>query len=157
VGKIVTTHLVASAPISAVWRLLIDLDGYRTWNPYITDAAGTVDVGQRLTLTVQVSHSHHQTCKPWVTAVEQHRYVEWLSRTGLPGVFDTRHSVKLTPMMGGGRILIQQSATFTGLVLPRANALLGRTRDGFAAMNEALAREAVRIANWEQSNPGQPT
>lgn len=141
--KIVTTHVVASARIGAVWETLIDLDGYRNWNPYITDAAGTVDVGQRLTLTVQPSHGRPQTCKPWVTAVEQHRYVEWLSRTGLPGVLDTRHSVKLTSMMGGGRTLIQQSATFTGVMLPFAGALLSRSRDDFTAMNEALAQEAA--------------
>lgn len=145
-GKIVTTHLVASAPIGAVWETLIDLDGYRTWNPCITDAAGTVDVGQRLTLKVEPPHGRPQTCKPWVTAVEQHRYVEWLSRTGLPGIFDTRRSVKLTPMMSGGRTLIQQSATFTGVLLPLADALLGRTRDGFTDMNEALAQESARTS-----------
>ena len=83
--------------------------------------------------------------RPWVTAVEQYRYIEWLGRLGLPGIFDGRHSFTLTPM-AGGRTLIQQSETFTGALVPFTGSLLARTRAGFVAMNEALAEQAARSA-----------
>ena len=77
--------------------------------------------------------------KPCVTAVEQHHYIEWLGRLGLPGIFDGRHSFTPTPM-AGGRTLVQQSETFTGMLVPFTAAVLARTRAGFVEMNEALAR-----------------
>jgi hypothetical protein len=83
--------------------------------------------------------------KPWVTAVEQHHYIEWLGRLALPGIFDGRHSFTLTPLTGG-RTLIQQSETFTGVLIPFTGAMLARTRAGFAAMNEALAQHTARSA-----------
>ncbi len=81
--------------------------------------------------------------KPWVTAVEHHHYVEWLGRLALPGIFDGRHSFTLTPMTGC-RTLVQQSETFTGLLIPFTGSMLARTRAGFVSMNEALAQQTTR-------------
>ena len=83
--------------------------------------------------------------RPWVTAVEPHRYLEWLGHLVLPGVLDGRHSFTLTPM-SSGRTLLQQSETFTGVLTPFTGSLLDRTRAGFVAMNDALARRASRPA-----------
>ena len=79
--------------------------------------------------------------RPWVTAVEEHRYIEWLGRLGMPGVFDGRHSFTLTPI-ATGRTLLQQSETFSGALIPFSGSILTRTRVGFDAMNEAIAQEA---------------
>ena len=48
--------------------------------------------------------------------------------------------------MAGGRTLLQQSETFTGVLIPFIGSTLIRTRAGFVAMNEALARQATRTA-----------
>jgi len=140
-SKIITTHLTVPAPVADLWETLTHLADYRRWNPFITAAAGTLSVGERLTLTIQPPGGRAMTFKPWVTAVEPQRYVEWLGRLALPGIFDGRHSFTLTPMTGG-RTLIQQSETFTGVLTPFTGAVLARTRAGFVAMNEALAHEA---------------
>ena len=84
------------------------------------------------------------TVRPWVTAVEEHRYLEWLGRLGMPGLFDGRHSFSLTPLPGG-RTLLQQSETFTGLLVPVAGSILTPTRAGFEAMNQALAQQTQRL------------
>ena len=146
VSKILTTHLTVPASAEDVWETLIDLDGYGSWNPFITNGAGTIDVGQRLHLTMQLSDARPMTFKPWVTAVERHRYLEWLGRLGLPGLFDGRHSFTLTPL-SGGRTLIQQSETFTGLLVPFTGAVLPRTRAAFDAMNQALSQRAIRLSS----------
>jgi hypothetical protein len=143
--KIIATHLTVSAPVEDVWKTLTDLAGYRTWNPFITAAAGTFSVGERLDLTIQPPGGRAMAFKPWVTAVEQHHYVEWLGRLALPGIFDGRHSFTLTPMTGG-RTLLQQSETFTGVLIPFTGSMLARTRAGFVAMNEALAQQSTRSA-----------
>lgn len=142
--RIITTHLTVQARAEDVWHVLIDVGEYHSWNPFITEAAGAVVVGQRMKLRVQPPGGRAMTFKPWVTAVQQHRYLEWLGRAALPGLVDGRHSFSLTPMPGG-RTLLQQSETFTGVMLPFTGSILTRTRAGFDAMNEALARRMTRL------------
>jgi hypothetical protein len=151
-SKIITTHLTVDAPVDDVWKALTDLDGYRLWNPFIPAAAGTIEVGGRLSLTVHPPGGRAMTFEPWVTAVEQHHYVEWLGRLGMPGIFDGRHSFRLTAMTSG-RTLVQQSETFSGLLIPFTGSLLARTRAGFVAMNQALAEQTTRPATPSVDNP----
>ena len=141
-SKIITTHLMVNADVDTVWRTLTDLAGYHRWNPFITAAAGNLTVGERLDLTIQLPGSRAMIFTPWVTAVEQHHYLEWLGRLVLPGIFDGRHSFTLTPR-AGGRTLLQQSETFSGAMIPFTGSTLARTRAGFVAMNEALAQQAT--------------
>jgi hypothetical protein len=142
-SKIITTHLTVDAAVEDVWETLTDLAGYQRWNPFITAAAGTIQAGERLALTIQPPGGRAMGFKPWVTAVEQHHYVEWLGHLGLPGLFDGRHSFTLTAM-AGGRTLVQQSETFTGVLVPFTGPMLARTRAGFVALNEALAQATPR-------------
>jgi hypothetical protein len=143
-SKFITTHLTVDSPVEQVWQTLTDLDGYACWNPFITAAAGVIGVGQHLKLRMQPPGGRAMTFKPWVTAMEEHRYLEWLGRLGMPGLFDGRHSFSLTPLPGG-RTLLQQSETFTGVLVPFAGSILTPTRTGFEAMNEALARKSLRL------------
>ena len=144
-SKIITTHLTVSASVEDLWRTLTDLAAYRPWNPFITAAAGTVSVGERLNLTIQPPGGGRAVAfKPWVTTVEEHHYIEWLGHLALPGVFDGRHSFTLTPMTRG-RTLFQQSETFTGLLTPFSKSMLWRARTGFVAMNDALAQYTTQF------------
>lgn len=145
-GKIITTHLIVEASAADVWQILLDLAGYRSWNPFITAAAGTIRMGERLNLTIAGPGGRAMACRPWVTAVEEPRYLEWLGRLALPGILDGRHSFTLTPTAGGGRTLLQQTETFSGLLIPFTASILARARAGFVAMNEALAEQATRSA-----------
>jgi hypothetical protein len=132
-----TTHVTVGAPVEGVWRTLTDLTGYQTWNPYLIAAAGTISVGERVNLTIQPPGGRRLTYKPWVTAVEPHRYLEWFGRLFVSGMFTARHSFTLTSM-AGGRTLVQQSGTFSGVLVRFFRPMLDRTRCGFEAMNEAL-------------------
>jgi hypothetical protein len=139
--RIITTHLTINAPPDAVWGTLSDLDRFSTWNPFITSAAGTLLVGERLKLTIHPPGGRPKKFRPWVTAVEEHHYLEWIGHLGLPGIFDGRHSFELTPI-ADGRTLLQQSETFTGVLTPFAGSILARSRSGFDSMNEAMAHHA---------------
>ena len=141
----ITTNLTVATPVADVWKVLTDLPGYGAWNPFITDAVGTLVVGERLRLTIQPPGGRAMEFRPWVTAVEEHHYVEWLGRLALPGLFDGRHSFTLTTITSG-RTLIQQSESFTGVLVPFSGSVVARTRAGFEAMNRALARRAEQSA-----------
>ena len=136
-SRIITTHLILDFAVEKVWLTLTGLSEYSEWNPFITSAGGILEVGERLEVTIQPPGGRPMKFKPWVTAVEPHRYLEWLGRAGMPGIFDGRHSFTLTPMTGG-RTLVQQSETFSGALVPFAGLLFARTRLGFDQMNEAL-------------------
>jgi len=141
-SKIITTHLFVDAGVREVWATLTDLAGYDGWNPFITSAAGEVAVGERLDLTIQPPGGRAMRLRPWVTAVEECHYLEWLGRRAVPGTLDGRHSFKLTPL-GGNRTLVQQSETVTGALAPFTRPALARSQAGFVAMNEALARQSL--------------
>jgi hypothetical protein len=141
-SKIITTHITLNTSLERVWTTLTTLDEYHHWNPFITSAAGVLKVGERLDITIQPRGARPMRFKPWVTAVEPHRYVEWLGRLVVPGVFDGRHSFTLTPL-AGGRTLLQQAETFSGALVPFSGSVLARTRDGFNGMNVALDRETA--------------
>lgn len=143
-SKIITTLVTIDVPADVVWQALTQLNRYRRWNPFITAAVGNLSVGERLDLTIQPPGARAMSFRPWVTEVEEHRYIEWLGRLGMPGVFDGRHSFTLTPI-ATGRTLLQQSETFSGALIPFSGSILTRTRAGFNAMNGALAQEASRL------------
>ena len=137
----ITTHSTVTATVEDLWMTLTDLAGYARWNPFIIAAAGDVRVGERLDLIILPPGGRATASRPWVTALEPPRYLEWMGRALLPGVFDGRHSFTLTALPGG-RTLVQQAGTFTGLMVPFAEGVLNRTRAGFATMDEALTRHA---------------
>ncbi len=137
--RLITTHGTVTASVEDVWMTLTDLAGYARWNSFIIAAAGDVRVGERLDLVLLPPGGRATVSRPWVTAVEPPRYLEWLGCALLPGVFDGRHSFTLTSMPGD-RTLLQQAGTFTGVMVPFAEGVLSRTRAGFVAMNAALAR-----------------
>lgn len=145
-SRLIRTHLTVNAPLETVWHTLVHLPGYQSWNPFITTANGDVTVGSRLDLTITPAHGRAVRSRPWVTALQAPHYLEWLGRLAVPGLLDSRHSFSLTPI-AEGRTLLQQSATFTGLLLPLAGTHLAQTRAGFAAMNDALAAHAERPAH----------
>ena len=134
----ISTDVLIDAPVEAVWARLIDLEHYATWNPFITSAAGSPSLGQRLTLTVLPPGGRPMTFRPRVATVEENQCVEWIGRLGLPGIFDGRHRFRLTSTPEG-RTMLEQSETFSGVLIPFAGSMIARTGKGFAAMNSALA------------------
>jgi hypothetical protein len=145
-SRLIRTHLTVNAPLEIVWQKLVHLPGYHAWNPFITTASGEVTVGSRLDLTIKPPGGRAVRSRPWVTALQPPRYLEWLGRCAVPGLLDSRHSFALT-RMAAGRTLLQQSETFTGLLVPLSGTNLAQTRAGFAAMNAALAEQAERSAH----------
>jgi len=140
----ITTEIEIDAPPTEVWAALIDLDRYTEWNPFITEAAGEVKVGERLTNRMQQPDQRAMTFRPEVTVVEPNETFEWLGHLGVSGVFDGRHRFALTELTDG-RTRLVQSEQFSGLLVRLMRKRLdGGTVAGFEAMNEALAAHVTK-------------
>ena len=125
------------APPDEVWRQLVDFPGYAGWNPFITSATGSAQVGDGLRLRMQPPGGRGTTFRPRVTAVSSGRALEWLGSLGVRGIFDGRHRFELAPTASGTHLTQQE--TFTGLLVRPLRGSLDRgTRAGFEAMNAAL-------------------
>lgn len=136
------TEITIDAPPERVWRILTDLEGYRSWNPFLVESSGQVEIGQRLVNRLQAPGGRAQTFRPTVTAVDHARTFEWLGRLGLPGIFDGRHRFDLEPTADGGTRLVHQEHFNGVLVRLLRSSLDTGTRQGFELMNQALKARA---------------
>jgi len=139
--KKLETEVAIDAPPSVVWEILIDLDRYEEWNPFVVEAEGTVGVGSKLRLRLQPPGGRGTTFRPTVTIADPERDFEWLGHLGFPGVFDGRHHFHLEAVPNGTRFV--QSEEFTGVMVPVfARSLDGNIRAGFEALNQAIKARA---------------
>ncbi|QYG95553.1 SRPBCC domain-containing protein [Iamia sp. SCSIO 61187] len=137
----VLTSIDIPAPPDRVWHHLTAFDAYPAWNPFITDASGVLRVGDRLQVRLHPPGGRPQSFRPRVTVVEPGAVLAWQGRIGGPWLFAGDHRFALTPIAEGTRL--DHGETFTGLLVPLLRRSLdGPTRDGFEAMNRALADRA---------------
>lgn len=145
---ITTTVDIAASP-EEVWAVLTDVERYSDWNPFIIQASGTIAEGGRLRLRMRpgaTDDARVQRFQPTVTDVAPGRVLQWRGSLGVRGIFDGHHRFEVSRAADGGTHLLH-AETFTGLLARPLLALIGRaTRDGFEAMNAALADEVARRA-----------
>jgi hypothetical protein len=141
-GKTYVSEINIDASPARVWQVLSDLDAYQEWNPFILQAAGRAEVGERLTLRMQPVGGSVRTLRPTVVEAREGELLHWLGRLGVPGILDANHSFALYDRDGGGTHLVQKEH-FGGLLVPFVAGTLERgTLPAFARMNEALKRRA---------------
>jgi hypothetical protein len=136
------TEITINAPSDVVWQVLVDLDRYAEWNPFVVEASGRVGVGERLVNRLQPPGGRAMTFRPTVTEVDGGRVLEWLGRLGLPGVFDGRHRFELRATPSGGTTLVHTERFDGLLVRAMRSGLDTNTKAGFEAMNAALKTRA---------------
>jgi hypothetical protein len=134
-----TTIDIEAAP-DRVWEILTDLPRYSQWNPFIREAAGTVAVGNRLSLRMVRATGKASTFRPTVLTADPGKELRWIGRLLVPGIFDGEHRFVLAAANGGTRLT--QSEKFGGLLIPFTGKLLNETADSFAALNKALKEQA---------------
>ena len=79
--------------------------------------------------------------KPTVTGWESERFFQWYGKVGFRGIFDGKHSFRLTPTEHGTRF--EHSERFTGILgWMMSGKMRRRTETGFRAMNDASRRAA---------------
>lgn len=125
-----------------VWQVLIDLDRYTDWNPFITSSVGKPEVGEKLINRLRSPGGKVMTFKPMVTVVEPIKTFEWLGRLGMRGIFDGRHRFELHVLPSGGTRLVHSEEVNGVLVRALRKLLDTKTKKGFDAMNAELKTRA---------------
>ena len=139
----ISTTVEIDAPPARVWSVLVDLDAYREWNPFIVEAAGTVAAGERLALRMALPGREPMSINPRLLVVESERELRWKGRLVIPGLFDGEHVFVLTAI-DGGRTRLDHWERFSGLLLPIAKpTIYDDTVASFHALNAALAKRAA--------------
>ncbi len=67
------TEITIDAPIEEVWAVLIDLDSFPEWNPFMPSAGGVVAEGEQLEVTIRPPGAKGSTVKPRVTELQADR------------------------------------------------------------------------------------
>ena len=127
---------IAASP-ERVWDTVSDLKAFAGWNPFMTQAAGDLVVGARLSITIEPPGGKPMSFKPKVLEVEPNLRLRWIGRFLLPGLFDGEHLLQVEPL-GDGRSRFTQSERFSGVLTWFSGKLFERTEAGFEAMNAAL-------------------
>ena len=91
-----------AAPAAVVWNVLVDLDAFSTWNPFITSAEGQLRVGSRLTLRMQPVGAAAVTLRPSVVEVVEGHRLRWQGRLVVRGLFDADHLFVVEPLGADG-------------------------------------------------------
>ncbi len=138
----VCTQIEIQAPASVVWDLLIDLDQYHRWNPFIVQAKGRIAPGARVEVSPQLTARRRTTFWPDVTSYVEGCQFAWTGAIVHPWFAQGEHLFRLQPI-AADRVLLEHNEVFFGiggLLVGLLGAKL--TQRGFDAMNRALKREA---------------
>ena len=142
--KEIKTEIEINAPIDKVWKILIDVDSYPKWNPFITSLEGTIREGSIFKVTIHPPESKPMTFKPKCLSVIDNQEFIWLGHLIVPGIFDGKHIFELSEL-GSRTTRFVQREEFKGLLLPLLWKKLDvNTRKGFELMNEKLKEEAEK-------------
>ena len=139
-------HIESEIDIAAtperVWSILTDISAYPSWNPFIRAIKGSIEKGQRLTVSIQPTGGKAMTFRPTVLVAAPNTELRWLGHFLIPGIFDGEHYLKIV-QTDAGRGRFTQGERFSGVLVGMAKATLNRgTKSGFIAMNAALKARA---------------
>ena len=140
----IETMIDIHAPVADIWRILTDLPRYTEWNPLVIRESGSLAVGKRLEVAVQLPGGRSMSFTPVLVALIPQKEIRWLGSFVIPGLFAGEHSFLLIPQ-SHGTTRFNHSEHFTG-VLPSlmGNQWYKRVRQGFESMNHALKERAER-------------
>lgn len=133
--RVIHTETEIEASPERVWAVLTDFAGYPAWNPLITDASGTLAVGETLTLRMMPG-GKPQTFTPEVLAVRENAELRWLGALRWSWLFSGEHRFALSGVGDGTRLV--QSEVFRGVLVPLLRTMIDQAERDFRALNAAL-------------------
>ena len=128
-----------AAPVSAVWEVLADLEGWPDWNPLYPRIEGRLSIGAPLRLELHVPGEPPATQAVSVIDWVPNAQLVWAAKYG-GGLITSARYLELEALTETGCVF-SNGELYRGLgarFIPRR--LRARTREGFAALGEALKR-----------------
>lgn len=135
----IETQVDISARRDQVWRVILDLQNYGGWNPFIRSAVGEPIQNQTIEIVMHLAEKGRQKYRVRLTVVRPQEEFRWLGRFKFPGLIDGNHAFLLeSDACGGTRV--RHVEEFSGLLVPFVwkGFLLRYLRPAFIALNENL-------------------
>jgi hypothetical protein len=73
----IRTEMHIAATPEAVWDLLINVNDYATWHPYIKEISGELEVGKRIRVSVINLDSTEQTFSAYILELDPCKQLSW--------------------------------------------------------------------------------
>jgi hypothetical protein len=133
------------ASVDTVWRILVDLDNYHTWNRFTPKVETTLEVGSPVLLHVQMTPKKMLKQKEWVRVVKPRSELTWGMTMGHPIFLAARRSQTLTPL-DEFTTRYQTVDRMSGILVPLVMLLYGKKiKRGFDAVAEGLRARAESL------------
>ena len=134
----INTGILIDASADEVWNVLVDFEKYPTWSPFIKSVSGSPVKGGSLNVSIQLDRQEAMTFSPSVIVSKPGHELRWISRVGVPFVFDGEMFFKIDEV-APGKVHFKLGEHFTGFLLHfKWEDMKASTRAGFEATNEAL-------------------
>ena len=143
---IVRTQIEIEAPVERIWEILVDLDRYHEWNPFITNATGRIAPGATFKVSPVSDRGKRHVFVPQVTDYQEHREFTWTGEFYFRWLALGDHTFRLTPV-NDGRVRLDHDERIYGMAAPFVYLMAKeQIRTGFEAMNIALRARAEQWA-----------
>jgi len=139
------SEITIDAPPSIVWKILTDTSRYAAWNPLVVRYEGELRAGARAKLTLVLEGRRTPKIPVRIDVFDPNVELAW---TGGPrALLQGTHYFRLHDL--GTKTRFVHGERFVG-ALARVLPLFGaKVMANYAALNEALKREAERVAKRE--------
>ncbi len=142
----IETRIAIDAPAKTVWSVLVDLDAYAQWNPFIVNAKGVIAEGETLFCEPRMPGGRQYTFTPTVTRCVEGSEFAWTGFVLHPKIACGEHIFRIEEL-GDERVILLHDEVFSGLLAPLVMRFSGRsTEQGFVLMNEAVKQRAEALA-----------
>ena len=134
-----------AAPAERVWQVIVDLDRYPEWNPFVVACRSSLRVGDPIDMRVRVLPFFAQPQRETILEHEPGRLLCYgLPKRGPGALFSRRcHEVDA---QGHARSRYVSRFELDGWLAPVVRTLLGRRlAAGFAAMSAAIGKRAEEV------------
>ena len=140
--NLIKTSITINASAQRVWDILVDLESYSQWNPFILRAQGTIALGQRLVCEPKLPGGRQYTFTPRITRCIPGTEFAWTGDVIHSALAAGEHIFKLREI-APNKVELIHDEVFTGLLAPLVMYFAKyQTTQGFILMNEALQTRA---------------
>lgn len=142
---VIDSTVEINAPAETVWQVITDLPRYGEWNPFCLAASSSLQPGDTIEMTVQLTARPQQVIEVMREFVPGRRFAYSMKPAPM-GALSSLRSHDVEPL-GPGRARYRSYFQLKGWLMPLVRALLGRKLEhGFGGMTTAVARRSEQLA-----------
>ena len=137
--KSVHTELVIPATPGEIWSVLMDVPGYKEWNPVLIPAEGELREGNKLKYRMIQPDGKESLVDSKVVKIVQRKLLNQYG--GIPGLLTFDHRYILEPVKGGTLVTIHEDYRGIGVLFWNASWV----EQAYQKANEALRDRVAQL------------